>query len=406
MTNPPPIYLDCAATTPLDPRVRDVMLHAFDVDYGNAGSRTHAYGDAARSAVERARVHIAALAAARRSEVVFTSGATEANNLALLGLADAGRQQGKRHIVATAIEHAAVLEPLSYLASRGFEVTYVAPGESGAVTAADVCAAVRADTLLVTMMHANNETGVLQPVNAVAGGLQSQRHSAYFHVDAAQTFGKQIEPLQHQRIDLLSVSGHKIYAPQGVGALIARRRAGQRPPLKPRAYGGGQELGLRPGTLPVALIAGFGRAAEIALVEADDRNRKCLAFKQRLLAGLQPLDPQINGDQQRALPQIVNLSIRGLDADSVIEATRRLVAISHGAACTTSAKTCSHVLTAMRLDDARIDGALRFSWNHGTPEPNWPEFVAAVHDLRREMSVGRTTTALSSSLQASHRAQI
>ncbi len=380
------VYLDCAATTPLDPRVRDVVLRYLETDFGNAGSRTHSFGDAARSAVDQARVQIAAVVAARRSEVIFTSGATESNNLALLGLEAFGRQQNKLHIVSTAIEHAAVLEPLAQLAARGFEVTLVAPNQHGVVESRAVIAAIRPDTLLVSMMQANNETGVLQPIGEVASWLQSQPHSAYFHVDAAQTFGKCIDALRNTRIDLISISGHKLYAPKGVGALIARRRNGERPPLSPQSFGGGQELGLRPGTLPVPLIAGLGQAAALALVEADERNRQCAEFKSHLLAALDPLKPQINGDPENSLPQIINLSFRGLDAESVLDATRHLVAISNGAACTTTTKFCSHVLTAMELDDARIDGALRFSWHHATPEQDWREFVAAVQLLHREVA--------------------
>ncbi len=381
-----PVYLDCAATTPLDPRVREVVLRHFGDEFGNAASRTHCYGEAARSAVEQARVHVAALAAARRSEVIFTSGATESNNLASLGLAEFGRKTGRRHLVSTAIEHHAVLEPLRRLSDVDFELTLILPQPNGAIDAEELLNAVRDDTLLVSVMHANNETGVLQPIADIAAGLASAGREAFFHVDAAQSFGKELTSLRHERIDLISASGHKLHGPQGVGALVARRRRGQRPPLAPLALGGGHELGLRPGTLPVALVAGFGEAARLALVEAEERNERCRRFKRRLLAALEPLGPTIHGDVALALPQIVDLSIPGLDSDSAIDAVADLIAISNGAACTTTAPACSHVLEAMRVPEASRDGALRLSWYHDTPEPDWPAVVAAWERRRRELA--------------------
>ena len=257
------VYLDCAATTPLDPRVREVLIRNLD-EYGNAGSRTHDYGRRARTITEQARLQVAALANASRSEVIFTSGATESNNLAILGLESFARLSGNLHIVSTAIEHSAVLGPLEQLQLRGFSVTRVMPEPSGQVSAASIARALRPDTVMVSVMHVNNETGVRQPIEEIAALLESLP-SIHFHVDAAQGFGKELRALRHARIDFISASGHKIHAPQGIGALIVRRRGRQRPPLAPLLHGGGQELGLRSGTLPVALIAAFGRAAEVAL---------------------------------------------------------------------------------------------------------------------------------------------
>jgi cysteine desulfurase len=381
-----PVYLDCAATTPLDARVRSTMARYFDDDFGNAGSRTHERGRRARTAVEHARDQIAAVVAAPRGDVIFTSGATESNNLAILGLLEAA--DGRRHLVSTAIEHHAVLEPLNELVRRGFEVTLVPPDERGAVEADAVLAAVRDDTLLVSMMHVNNETGVIQPIVEVADRLAGGR--VFLHVDAAQSFGRLIGPLRHPRLDLISVSAHKINGPQGIGALIARRRDGQRPPLRPLMLGGGQERGLRPGTLPVALIVGFGLAAELAAAENDLRTQRCRDFRAALLAGLAPLDPVINGHPDRSVPHIVNLSFRGLDAETVIDAWSDLAAISDGAACTSQSYTCSHVLSAMRLPAWRKDGALRLSWCADTTEPDWREMVTALAPHRNAAKVEAT----------------
>ncbi len=375
-----PIYLDCAATTPLDPRVGEEMWRYLEKDFGNAGSRTHDYGRAARAAVEGAREQVAAAVGASRGDVVFTSGATESNNLATLGLAPHGEATGRRHVVSTRIEHHAVLEPLAELGRRGFDVSLVAPDAGGAVGAAALRAAVRRDTLLVSVMHANNETGVLQPVEEIATRLADS--DAMLHVDAAQSFGREIAALRHPRIDLISISGHKIFAPKGIGALVARRRSGERPSLAPLMHGGGQERGLRPGTLPVHLIVALGKAAELALAEHAERARRCLAFRRRLLDGLAALEPVINGDGARGLPHIVNLAIRGIDADAAIEAWQPFVAIAHGAACASQTYTCSHVLSAMGLPDWQQDGALRLSWCHLTGTPDFDGMVEAIGRVR------------------------
>lgn len=373
-----PVYLDCAATSPLDPRVRAEMLRYMDEDFGNAGSRTHPFGQRARAAVERARDRVATVAGSTRGDIIFTSGATESNNLALLGLA-AGDPE-RRHIVSTAIEHPAVLEPLAELGRRGYDITLLPPSTAGAIAPEHVAQAIRADTLLVSLMHVNNETGVIQPIDRVADVLE--RHGAHFHVDAAQSFGRELAALRHPRIDLISTSAHKINGPKGVGALIVRKRAGRRPPLRPLLFGGGQERQLRPGTLPVPLIVGFGVAAELAAAEQPARMSACRVFRQSLLDGLASLDPVINGALDSSVPYIVNMSFPGLESETVIEAWRDLVAISPGAACASQAYACSHVLSAMRLPAWRKEGALRFSWCSMTPMPDWPALVKAVEPHR------------------------
>ena len=234
-------YLDCAATTPIDPRVREEVLLYLDREFGNAGSRTHEFGRRARNAVESARDRVAAVVSASRGDVFFTSGATESNNLAILGLYEHGRATGRTHVITSRIEHHAVLEPVAELERRGFEVTWLDPTPGGWIEASAVRNVLRPQTLLVSIMHANNETGVLQPVDAIGDAMGD--HPAFLHVDAAQGFGKEITALSHPRVGLISVSGHKIHAPKGVGALILRRRDGERPPLKPLLLGGGQERG-------------------------------------------------------------------------------------------------------------------------------------------------------------------
>lgn len=375
-----PNYLDNNATTPLEPEVREVMLRYFDVEYGNAGSRTHEFGSRANKAVQLAREQIAELAGADPTEIVFTSGATEANNLAILGLADHGQSCGKKHLVTTAIEHKAVLEPMRVLEAQGFELSVVGVGESGRVSSKDVLSAIREDTLLVSVMHANNETGVLQPICEIADGLKGLE--AFFHVDAVQGFGKELEGPRHARIDMLSVSAHKLFGPKGVGALITRRRGYERLPLRPLIYGGGQERGLRPGTLPVPLIAGFGTAAAIALRDHQVRKEFCSTERQRALQAFRPLEPMVIGDQCESLNHVLALGFKGVDSEALMIALRDHVAISNGSACTSAKREASHVLTAMGLDQDAIEAVARFSWSHLHPPTAWEELANGVRDLR------------------------
>jgi cysteine desulfurase len=349
-------------------------------DFGNAGSRTHVFGEAAQQAVRQARKQLGTSSGADPDDVIFTSGATESDNLAILGLADFGRAEGRRHIVSTAIEHKAVLEPLARLAAEGFTVTLVSPDSSGYVSAQDVLEAVRPDTLLVSVMHANNETGALQPIEAIANELPS---APYYHVDAAQTFGREPLALQNQRIDLISVSAHKIFGPKGVGALIARRRKGRRAPLKPLMVGGGQERGFRPGTQPAALIAGFGLAAEIADAERTARAAACRKTREAAISAFSHLGATVHGDRDRGLlPHIFSVAIPGLDSEAVMVALKNLVAISNGSACTSASYQRSHVLTAMALPQDQVDGTIRLSWSHETEDVPWNEMIAVLDDLR------------------------
>jgi cysteine desulfurase len=362
-------YLDCNATTPPDRRVVALIKSIFEKEYGNAGSRTHVFGTTALKFVNHAREQVAGVVDVDPSAVIFTSGATESNNIAILGLSAFANAQRRRHFITTQIEHKAVLEPMEYLRSMGFDVTFVAPTRGGWVDANEILSAVRPDTLLISVMHVNNETGVVQPVAEIADRLKDR--NVYFHTDAAQGFGKDLTQLRHPRIDLVSISGHKIYGPQGIGALIMRRREHKRPPLEPLQFGGAQERGLRPGTMPVALIAGLGLAAELAQNDYQARNDAAKRIRGSLLAAVAPFKPQINGDPERTLPTTLNLSFAGLDSEAVILALKDVVAISNGSACTSAGHQPSHVLKAMQLDEASIRSATRWSWYHDTPEPEW-----------------------------------
>ncbi|MCY3988397.1 MAG: cysteine desulfurase DndA [Gammaproteobacteria bacterium] len=365
-----PVYLDCNATTPIEPAVLAEMNRLWANEPGNAGSRTHEYGLRAKKLVQKAREQIAAVVWAKPEEVIFTSGATESSNIAILGLAAHAKDTGRCHIVSTEIEHKAVLEPLEQLARRGFKVTHVPVGQSGAVTADAIGAALRDDTGLVSVMHVNNETGIIQPVKEIARVLGG--HPAYFHVDAAQGFGKELDRLRCPRIDLISVSSHKIFGPVGIGSLIVRRRGFERIPLRPIVFGGGQERGLRHGTLPVPLVAGIGLAAEIALRDHDTRQARCLEIRGSALDALASVGIRQNGDPRFSLPHVLNFSVDGVDAEALMVALKNLIAVSNGSACTSQSYEPSHVLAAMGLSDARIAGAVRMSWCHMTPNVDWP----------------------------------
>jgi len=374
-----PIYLDCNATTPLEPAVLGVMQRYLVEEFGNEGSRTHEYGARAKQAVQKARDQVGQVVGAQRDEVVFTSGATEANNLAILGLAEHGEKTQRKHIISTLIEHKAVLEPLEELERRGFEVEMLAPNPGGWVEPDKIKAALRPETLLVSVMHANNETGVIQPIDEITKLLSG--HAAYLHVDAAQTFGKLIESLRNERIDLISASAHKIFGPKGIGALITRRREYDRPPLKPLAFGGGQERGLRPGTLPVHLIAALGEACVLALKDCKKRAEKVNVFRQQLMDDLTLLAPVYHGEPTRVMHNVVNVSIPGLNSEAAMVGIKDLIAISNGSACTSANYTVSHVLKAMNLPEEQILSALRISWCHLTPEVDWSQVVNRIKSL-------------------------
>lgn len=375
----PPVYLDYNASTPVDPRVFDAMKPWLTDEPGNAGSRTHTYGRAARDAVEKARRQIAEVLAADPIEIVFTSGATESCNLAILGLARFGESTGRRHIISTAIEHKAVLEPLTKLRANDFDIDFVPVTRGGFVEPDEIRRRVRPDTLLVSVMHANNETGVLQPIEEV--GEMFYGSGILIHVDAAQTFGKQLAVPRRVPCDLLSISAHKIYGPKGVGALCIHSCEARRA-LNPIMYGGGQERGLRPGTLAVPLIVGFGAAAALANTEHRQRNAAAAKIKKRFLTDLAGVEHSANGDQSLCQPHVINISFPGVDSEALMMALRDDVAISNGSACTSASYEPSHVLKAMGLEDDLLESAVRISWGPDVESIPAAVFVEAVTRLK------------------------
>ena len=356
------IYMDYNASTPVDDRVIDVMVDVYKNKFGNADSRTHDFGEQARLAVEKARQQVADLLAVKKDEVFFTSGATESDNIAIQGIVDYAESTGKKHIITTAIEHKAVLEPLSLLEKKGFTIDYIKPDHSGRISAEDLLSHVREDTVLVSVMHANNETGVIQPVYEIGEALAEQ--PVLFHIDAAQSFGKLVDELRNVKYDMLSASAHKMYGPQGIGALILRKKRYKLPPVKPVMVGGGQEHGIRPGTVPTALIAGFGEACRIACEEYKDNLIKYKDNKELILSLIKEsgVEYSINGDQDYCMPNTLNVSFHGVNSEALMLATKQYCAVSNGSACNSSSYKPSHVLIAMGLDFDIIESAIRLSW--------------------------------------------
>lgn len=370
------IYLDHHATTPVDPVVVAAMLPFFTEKYGNPSGRSHGFGQEAHDAVEQARAQVAALIGASPDEIVFTSGATESNNLAVRGASRALAAKG-RHIVTTTIEHAAVLEPCRSLEREGFEVTRVAVGPSGIVAVDDVAAAMRPDTVLVSVMAANNEVGTIQPV-AKIGGLCRER-GVVFHSDAVQAIGRITASAPDWSADLLSLSAHKMYGPKGTGALYVRKGRRPRLRLQPQAEGGGQERGVRSGTLNVPGIVGFGEAARLAgEALASGEAGRIRGLRDALWAGLQEEigDVERNGAPEPRLPGNLHVSIARAEAEVLILSLGGRIAISSGAACAEAGGKGSHVLRAMGLPDERVYTALRF----GIGRYNSGAEIAAVVD--------------------------
>lgn len=360
------IYLDWNASAPIAPEVVETMMEVYQNQIGNADSRTHAYGEAVRAVVEHARKQVAALLGVTSAEVFFTSGATESSNIAIQGLAAYAEQSGKRHIITSAIEHKAVLETVKAMGRRGFDVDIVAPEPSGRVAKEKIMEKLRVDTLLVSLMHVNNETGVIQPVEEL--GAELEKREILFHVDATQSCGKLVDELRRLKYRMLSFSAHKMRGPQGVGVLVLKKRDYKLPPVKAILYGGEQERGIRPGTIPAALAAGCGKACELAAMRYKEDSRKLQQIKAMLLQMIDEagLAYSVNGATDFCLPSTLNLSFHGISAEALMIAARDDCAISNGSACTSKSYAPSYVLAAMGVPAEQIESSIRLSWGAET----------------------------------------
>jgi cysteine desulfurase len=351
-----PIYMDYHATTPIDPRVLEVMLPYLKGEFGNASSKSHAFGWRAEEAVEEARAQVAALIGASPKELVWTSGATESNNLAIKGVAQFYREKG-RHLITVATEHKAVLDSMQTLAREGSSVTVLPVGADGRVDPAAVKAALRPDTVLVSVMHANNETGVIQPIEAI--GAITRAAGVLFHTDAVQSAGKIPFDVERANVDLASITAHKLCGPKGVGALYVRRKPRVR--LVAQLDGGGHERGFRSGTLNVPGIAGFGAACALAAREREAEAARLLALRERLRRGLcDGLDlVTLNGSLEHRVPGNLNLSFACVEGEALMMAIKD-VAVSSGSACTSASLEPSYVLRAMGVSDEMAHSSIRF----------------------------------------------
>lgn len=360
------VYLDYNASAPIDLRVLDTMVEVYKNNIGNADSRTHSYGESARTVVEHAREQAAHLFGVSASEVYFTSGATESNNIAIQGLREYAEKSNKRHIITTAIEHKAVLETVRYMASQGFEVDIIAPDLSGRVDANAILDKVRDDTLLVSVMHVNNETGIIQPVTELGEALY--RRDVLFHVDATQSSGKLVEEIRKLKYNMLSFSAHKLRGPQGIGGLILRKKSYKIPPIKAIIFGGQQERGIRPGTIPVALAAGCGKACEIAENEYKKNTEYMYAIKEKIMVELNNsgIAYQINGNQEYCIANTLNVCFAGVSSEALMISTKQYCGLSNGSACTSKSYSSSYVLAAMGIPMVQIENSVRLSWGPDT----------------------------------------
>ncbi|TCD68448.1 cysteine desulfurase [Steccherinum ochraceum] len=380
-----PIYLDMQATTPVDPRVLDAMLPYLTDQYGNPHSRTHAYGWEAEKAVEDARAHIASLIGADPKDIIFTSGATESNNMIIKGIARFNKDR-KKHIITTQTEHKCVLDSCRKLQEEGFDVTYLPVQTNGIIDMKELEAAIRPDTSLVSIMTVNNETGVIQPIKEI-GALLRRHRGIYFHTDGAQAAGKIPLDVNEANIDVMSLSGHKIYGPKGVGAAYVRRRPRVR--LEPIINGGGQERGLRSGTLPASLAVGMGEAARIAKVEMARDHARIKALSDRLINKINAQVEHVirNGDVT-GYPGCVNLSFAYVEGESLLMALKD-IALSSGSACTSASLEPSYVLRALGAAEDMAHSSLRFGIGRFTTEAEIDyvvEKIVSVVQRLRDMS--------------------
>ncbi|HEX3765120.1 MAG TPA: IscS subfamily cysteine desulfurase [Kofleriaceae bacterium] len=382
-----PIFMDNHSTTAVDLRVVQAMLPFFTQHYGNAASRNHSFGWTAEAAVEHARAQIAALLGGDAKEIVWTSGATEANNLAIKGAASYLRKQGN-HIITVETEHKSVLDTCKRLQREGFEVTYLTPAKDGLVTPEQVTTAMTDKTILVTIMLANNEIGVVQPIAAIGAAIKAKNPRTLFHTDAVQGFGKVPFDVEKARVDLASVTGHKLYGPKGIGALWVRRKPRIR--IDPLIDGGGHERGMRSGTLPVPMIVGFGKAAELAREEMAGEAARLLALRDRLYKGLTSrlTETYVNGSLAHRLPGNLNISFAFVEGESLLMALKD-VAVSSGSACTSASLEPSYVLRALGVGDELAHTSIRFGIGRFNTEAEVDyiiELVASAVERLRQLS--------------------
>ena len=377
--NDQPIYLDYQATTPMDPRVLEVMMPYFTHKFGNPGSRSHAYGWEAEEAVEKARGQIAKLIGADDKEVIYTSGATESNNLAIRGVAEFYKDR-KNHIITTVTEHKCVLDTCRHLEQQGFEVTYLPVQQNGLLDLDVLRAAITDKTVLVSVMAVNNEIGVIQPLAEI--GKICRERKVFFHTDAAQAAGKIPLDVEAMNIDLMSISGHKIYGPKGIGALYVRRKPRVR--LVAMIYGGGQERGFRSGTLPTPLCVGLGEACEIAMKEMGAEAKRLAKLQERMLKGLQAklTDIVVNGDLEHRIPGNLNISFAYVEGESLMMGIKNL-SVSSGSACTSASLEPSYVLRALGVEEEMAHTSLRIGLGRFTTEH---EVDTAVDELVRHVT--------------------
>ena len=379
------IYLDYNASSPIDSRVVDYMIDVYKGVIGNSDSRTHLHGDKAREVVEKGRKQVAELLGITSEEVFFTSGATESNNIAIQGLASYAKKTGKNHIITTAIEHKAVLETAKYMSKNGYKVDFVYPDSTGRIDANEVLNLVTDKTLLVSVMHVNNETGIIQPI--VDMGEKLNELDVLFHVDATQSCGKLVDELKKIKYDVMSFSGHKLYGPQGIGVLVLRRKKYKLPPVEPILFGGQQEHGISPGTVPVALVAGLGKACELALSEYKKDEEKNKEIKKMILDLLikSGVNYEINGNDEYAVSSTLNIRFKGVASEALMLSTKQYCSISNGSACTSSSYSPSYVLLAMGMSEEAIDESVRLSWGRNTDvvllKDNIVKLLGVVKDL-------------------------
>jgi len=379
-----PIYLDYSATTPVDPRVAQKMVTFMTEQFGNPASRSHAYGWTAEKAVEEAREHVAALLNADPREIIWTSGATEGNNLALKGAAHFYQSKGK-HIITVRTEHKSVLDTVRELERQGFEATYLDPEPDGLVDLEKLKAAIRPDTILVSVMMVNNEIGVIQPIAEI--GEICRGKGIIFHCDAVQAAGKMEVDLSKLKVDLLTVTAHKLYGPKGIGALYVRRKPRVR--IEPQIHGGGHERGLRSGTLPTHQIVGMGEAFRIAKAEMGTDNERIRRLRDKLLAGLKDLEEvYVNGDLEHRVPHNLNISFNFVEGESLIMAIKD-IAVSSGSACTSASLEPSYVLRALGRSDELAHSSIRFTLGKYTTDEDVDFAVDLIRrkiDKLRELS--------------------